>query len=230
MQVSKEPLQIYVDSVTGAVKYTRVGWLPPGAISTGFYHTGNNPIQLIDPSPSFLTWPSTIGNTQDGGNFALCSLGATGQFQVFVNTGNFAGQGVVRGTCAAYQLAALNANPWRRSHSRLLKARGGYPTSSDDGYSTWGDDSGDSWGGDSGDSWGGDSGDSWGESSGDSWGEDSGYKSSDPSYDAWKKDEDDDKSWSSKDDGYETKDPGYSTSDDWGYTKSSDGYDTSDGW
>jgi hypothetical protein len=141
-QVSKEPLQLYVDSITGAVKYTKVGWLPPSAISTGFYHTGNNPIQLVDPSPSYLTWPSTYGITK-GGNFALCPLGSTGQYQIFVNNWNFDQQGVEKRRCKYYALAALNANPWKSSDSRRLAARD-YP-SSDSSYPTWSEDGDDSW-------------------------------------------------------------------------------------
>ncbi|KAJ4292624.1 hypothetical protein N0V90_009287 [Kalmusia sp. IMI 367209] len=116
IKVSKDPLQLYVDSVTGAVKYTKVGWLPPSAISTGFYHTGNNPLQLVGDSPSYLTWPSTYGITK-GGEFALCPLGGTGQYQVFVNNFNFDQQGVEKRRCQYYALAALNANPWKKDPS-----------------------------------------------------------------------------------------------------------------
>jgi hypothetical protein len=45
--VSKEPLQVYIDSVTGALKYTRIGWLPSNAISKNFFHTGNNPLESV---------------------------------------------------------------------------------------------------------------------------------------------------------------------------------------
>lgn len=143
IQVSQEPLELYVDAVTGAVKYTKVGWLPPSAISTGWYHTGNNPIQLVDPSPSFLTWPSTFGITK-GGSFALCPLGSTGQYQIFVNNWNFDQQGVEKRRCKYYALAALNANPWKQSSSPS-SGSGGYGTGSDD-------DSGSSSGYDSGSS------------------------------------------------------------------------------
>ena len=144
-QVSQEPLELYVDAVTGAVKYTKVGWLPPSAISTGWYHTGNNPIQLVDPSPSYLTWPSTFGITK-GGNFALCPLGQTGQYQIFVNNWNFDQQGVEKRRCKYYALAALNANPWKQSsspsvgHGGYGGGHGGYDTGSNDdsgsGYDT----------------------------------------------------------------------------------------------
>ncbi|KAJ4358286.1 uncharacterized protein N0V89_002866 [Didymosphaeria variabile] len=224
--VSKDPLQLYVDSVTGAVKYTKVGWLPPSAISTGFYHTGNNPIQLVDPSPSYLTWPSTYGITK-GGNFAICPLGSTGQYQVFVNNWNFDQQGVEKRRCKYYALAALNANPWKKEQWRL-KARDDYPTSDDDSYPTWGDDSGDSWSDDSDDSWSDDD-DSWGKDSKDGYKnkddsyetKDPGYKTKDPGYET--------------DDGYETKDPGYDTWEkddpkDDGYKQKDDSYDTSDEW
>ncbi|KAL5375582.1 hypothetical protein PMIN06_011496 [Paraphaeosphaeria minitans] len=210
--VSKDPLQLYVDSVTGAVKYTKVGWLPPSAISTGFYHTGNNPIQLVDPSPSYLTWPSTYGITK-GGNFALCPLGSTGQYQVFVNNWNFDQQGVEKRRCKYYALAALNANPWKKEHSKL-KARDDYPTSDyptgDEDYptSSWGDDS---WGSDD-DSWSSD--------------DDSEYPTKDTEYSSWRKSDKDD-SYRSKDDGYKSKDDGYKSKDD-GYKSKDDGYKSKD--
>lgn len=187
--VSKDPLQLYVDSVTGAVKYTKVGWLPPSAISTGFYHTGNNPLQLVDPSPSYLTWPSTYGITK-GGNFALCPLGTTGQYQVFVNNWNFDQQGVEKRRCKYYALAALNANPWKENSK--LKARDDYPTSD---YSTTDDDYPTSPSGD----------DSWGYGSDDDWTDDSDYPTKDTDYSSWgKSDKDDDYK---TDDDYETSKP-----------------------
>ncbi|CAI6339771.1 unnamed protein product [Periconia digitata] len=112
--VSKDPLQLYIDSVTGAFKYTKLGWLPPSAISTSFYHTGNNPLGLTSPSPSYLSWPSTVGIAFDG-EWAFCPLGETGQYQVFVNNANFAQQGVRKDWCKKRPLAAVNANPWRNT-------------------------------------------------------------------------------------------------------------------
>lgn len=94
MQVSKDPLQVYIDGVTGALKYTKIGWLPPNAIAISFYHTGNNPLGLVDPSPSYLSWPSTVGNTFYGFPWALCPLGTTKQYQVFINSDNFGIGGV----------------------------------------------------------------------------------------------------------------------------------------
>ncbi|PVI08384.1 hypothetical protein DM02DRAFT_665738 [Periconia macrospinosa] len=111
--VSKEPLQLYIDSVTGAFKYTKLGWLPPSAISTSFYHTGNNPLGLTNPSPSYLSWPSTVGIAFNG-YWAFCPLGGTGQFQVFVNNANFAQQGVHKDWCRFKRIAAVNANPWKK--------------------------------------------------------------------------------------------------------------------
>ncbi|KAF1955408.1 hypothetical protein CC80DRAFT_505735 [Byssothecium circinans] len=135
--VSKEPLQLYVDGVTGAVKYTKVGWLPPSAISTSFYHTGNNPLSLIDPSPSFLTWPSTLGIAFKG-YWAFCPLGETGQYQLFVNNRNFDPQGVRKDRCKYRQLAAVNANPWKKvpSGSYHGPPHGG-PGGSDGGHSLY---------------------------------------------------------------------------------------------
>ncbi|KAF2732673.1 hypothetical protein EJ04DRAFT_565782 [Polyplosphaeria fusca] len=112
--VSKHPLQLYVDSVTGALKYTKVGWLPPNAIAVGFYHTGDNPLGLIDESPSYLTWPITYGYSQRG-IWKLCDIGQTGQYQVYINSKNFKSQGVVdTAYCESFALAAVNANPWKK--------------------------------------------------------------------------------------------------------------------
>lgn len=96
MQVSKDPLQVYIDGVTGALKYTKIGWLPPNAIAISFYHTGNNPLGLVDPSPSYLSWPSTVGGSFFGYPWTLCPLGTTQQYQVFINGDNFGIGGVSR--------------------------------------------------------------------------------------------------------------------------------------
>jgi hypothetical protein len=107
-----------VDAVTGGVQYTKVGWLPPNAISTGFYHTGDNPIGVLHPSSAYLTWPSTF-NTPAGGNFLLCPLGQTKQYKVYVDFANFYPQGVVIDSyyCSLEHLAAINANPWKKESS-----------------------------------------------------------------------------------------------------------------
>ena len=112
VQVSKEPLQIFIDGVSGAVKYNKVGWLPPSAISNSFFHTGNNPLALVFPSPSYLTWPSTLGIAFQG-YWTFCPMGETGQYQLFVNGNNFNPQGLSKGECLYRQLAAINANPWK---------------------------------------------------------------------------------------------------------------------
>lgn len=44
LQVTKEPLELYIGRVTGKVKYTAVGWCPSDAITEGFYCTDNNPL------------------------------------------------------------------------------------------------------------------------------------------------------------------------------------------
>ncbi|KAL6705985.1 hypothetical protein ACN47E_006264 [Coniothyrium glycines] len=118
--VSKKPLQLYIDTVTGALRYAEVGWLPPDSIAYSFYKTGNNPLGKVDPSPASLSWPSTEGNTLYGnGPWSLCSLGNTGQFQVFVNPDNYGG-GLASGVwkdpyaCRNESLAAINANPWKK--------------------------------------------------------------------------------------------------------------------
>jgi len=91
--------------------------MPPSAVGVSWYHTGNNPLQLVDPSPAYLTWPSTQGITK-GGKFALCPLGETGQYQVFVSNWNFDQQGVEKDKCQYYKLAALNANPWKQDDDK----------------------------------------------------------------------------------------------------------------
>ena len=68
--------------------------LPPNAISISFYHTGNNPLGLIDPSPSYLSWPSTQGGSFYGQPWTFCPLGSTQQYQVFINNENFGIGGV----------------------------------------------------------------------------------------------------------------------------------------
>ncbi|PSN71774.1 hypothetical protein BS50DRAFT_235655 [Corynespora cassiicola Philippines] len=131
--VSKDPLQLYIDSVTGALKYTKVGWIPPSAISTSFYHTGNNPLGLVDPSPSFLTWPSTKGIAFYG-EWLLCPLGGTGQYQIFVNNLNFEQQGVEKDYCINEELAAVNANPWKKKKGSHGHYDGHYGGHDDDHY------------------------------------------------------------------------------------------------
>ncbi|KAF2637387.1 hypothetical protein P280DRAFT_457746 [Massarina eburnea CBS 473.64] len=137
--VSKNPLQIYIDDVTGAVKYTEVGWLPPSSTATGFFHTGNNPLQLVDPSPSYLTWPATAGIAFDG-YWAFCPLGETGQYQLFTNNRNFDPQGVQKDECRYRALAAVNANPWKKAPSPPHHG-GGPPPYDHDGPGEYPDDS-----------------------------------------------------------------------------------------
>ncbi|KAJ4366273.1 hypothetical protein N0V83_007909 [Neocucurbitaria cava] len=128
--VSKNPLQLYVDSDTGAVKYAPVGWVPPTAITTGFFHTGTNPLGVVNPSSSYLGWPLPNGLLYSLNNavtpFNLCPLGITGQYQLFVSDANFANTdgattsagGVDKQNCLAFNLAALDANPFARSMQR----------------------------------------------------------------------------------------------------------------
>jgi hypothetical protein len=131
------------------VRYAPVGWLAPNAIALSFYKFGNNPLGKVDPSPAYLSWPSTLGVVEgslDPGYtakpFWLCPLGKTGQYQVYVNINNFGkdvgSSGVYKDgeKCKQKNLAAINANPWKHY-------RGG----------KWG---GDKWGGDK---W--DKGDKW---------------------------------------------------------------------
>ncbi|XPT02672.1 hypothetical protein M3J09_011784 [Ascochyta lentis] len=131
--VSKDPLQVYIDGITGALKYTKIGWLPPNAIAISFYHTGNNPLGLVDPSPSYLSWPSTQGSSFFGSPWVLCPLGSTQQYQVFINSENFgiggpAGVAKDPGSCVSRNLAAVNANPWKQdSSSAPYYPPAGYP-------------------------------------------------------------------------------------------------------
>jgi len=113
--VSKEPLQLYVESTTGALKYTKVGWVPPTAIAENFFHTSSNPLQITGNGVSVLSWPLTPGFVEEG-IWDICALGETGQFQVYVNPTNFRGAGNVRdrASCFAKRLAAINANPWKK--------------------------------------------------------------------------------------------------------------------
>ena len=128
---------MYIDGVSGALKYTKIGMLPPNAIAIGFYHTGNNPLGLIDPSPSYLSWPSTQGGSFYGQPWTFCPLGSTQQYQVFINNENFGiggvscsltscsgftyannvlqPAGVAKDACAPGNLAAINANPWQQA-------------------------------------------------------------------------------------------------------------------
>jgi hypothetical protein len=61
MQVSKVPLQLYVDLVTGALRYCALGPLPQNTVAISFYKTDDNPSDLVGPSPAYLSWPSTKG-------------------------------------------------------------------------------------------------------------------------------------------------------------------------
>ena len=48
----------------------------------------------MDPSPSYLSWPSTQGGSFFGSPWVLCPLGSTQQYQVFINSENFGIGGV----------------------------------------------------------------------------------------------------------------------------------------
>ncbi|KAF1939022.1 hypothetical protein EJ02DRAFT_498087 [Clathrospora elynae] len=54
--VSKTALEVYVDVVMGALRYTKQGWLPANSMATNFYKTGNNPEGTVGPSPAYLSW------------------------------------------------------------------------------------------------------------------------------------------------------------------------------
>lgn len=113
--MSKKPLQIYVDSETGALKYAPVGWLPPNSISTSFFKTGNNPYGTIGPSPAYFSWPTTEGRAF-GSAFQFCPL-SWGQYQVFITDVNFGKSGysgLQKAGCFSLSIAAINANPWKK--------------------------------------------------------------------------------------------------------------------
>ncbi|KAH7394534.1 hypothetical protein BKA66DRAFT_411069 [Pyrenochaeta sp. MPI-SDFR-AT-0127] len=119
--VSKKPLQLYIDTVTGSLRYTKVGWLPPDSVALSFYKTGTNPLQQVGPSPAHLSWPSTQGLVDSAINdpWWLCPLGGTGQYQIFVSKDNYGKtgpSGVYKdsGECKKRSLAAINANPWKK--------------------------------------------------------------------------------------------------------------------
>jgi hypothetical protein len=106
-----------VNTVTGALRYAPVGWLPPNSVATSFFKTGTNPLGLVDPSPAYFSWPSTEGRAYafGAGTWWLCALSSTGQYQVFISDFNFglSGQGgVSKEDCTRMSLAAVNANPW----------------------------------------------------------------------------------------------------------------------
>ncbi|KAF2033194.1 hypothetical protein EK21DRAFT_59402, partial [Setomelanomma holmii] len=118
-QAYTKPLQLYVDSITGALKYAPVGWLPANSISISFYKTGNNPMGTIGPSPAYFSWPTTEGRAT--GFFSsvwwFCPLSITGQYQVFISNDNFGKSiegGVFKDRCKKQSLAAINANPWKK--------------------------------------------------------------------------------------------------------------------
>jgi hypothetical protein len=106
---------MYVDAISGALMYSKVGWTPPNAISIGFFHTGTNPLGVLHPSSAYLTWPSTFG-TSVAGTWNLCPIGGTGQYKVYVDFNNFTPQGVAIDTaqCENEMLAATNSNPWAK--------------------------------------------------------------------------------------------------------------------
>ena len=127
IQVSKDPLQVYIDGITGALKYTKIGWLPPNAIAISFYHTGNNPLGIVGPSPSQLSWPSTVGASFFGYPWTLCPLGSTKQYQVFINGENFGMGGVSISSDANLDDANHVVPLARRYHEGHLQMRRSQP-------------------------------------------------------------------------------------------------------
>ncbi|KAF2623006.1 hypothetical protein BU25DRAFT_425260 [Macroventuria anomochaeta] len=130
LSVSKDPPQVYIDGITGAPRYTKIGWLQSNAIAINFYHTGNNPLGLVDPSPSYLSWPSTQGSSFFGSPWVLCPLGTPSSTRSS-STARTSPAGIVKdpGSCVSRNLAAVNANPWKQESPApsYPLAPGGYP-------------------------------------------------------------------------------------------------------
>ncbi|KAH3977821.1 hypothetical protein HBI56_105340 [Parastagonospora nodorum] len=115
--VSKKPLQLYVNTVDGSLRYAPVGWLPANSVAISFYKTGDNPEGLVDPSPAYFSWPSTEGRTNQffAGSWWLCPMSGTGQYKVYISDYNFgdaAPGGETKEGCTRKSLAAVNADPW----------------------------------------------------------------------------------------------------------------------
>jgi hypothetical protein len=120
------PLQFYIDLNTGALQYGRLGSLPANAVTISFYKSGDNPLGITSPSPSFLSWPSTQGLTSfalGDGPWWLCPIGPgrIRQFKVYINNQNFgAGNEDLSSDvskdpnqCRRVSLAAINADPFQ---------------------------------------------------------------------------------------------------------------------
>jgi|TARA_R110002003_G_scaffold279_16_gene18148 hypothetical protein len=74
----------------------------------------------IGPSPAYFAWPTTEGraNNYQGGVWWFCPISISGQYQVFISSLNFgaSGQGgVLKDGCKQQSLAAIDANPWKKS-------------------------------------------------------------------------------------------------------------------
>jgi hypothetical protein len=115
LQVSGKLQQLFLDAVTGALRYADVGFLPPNSVAVSFYKLGDNPLGNLDPSPAYFAWPSTEGCTSffGQGTWWFCLL-SSGQYQVFVSDANFGDSqqgGVQKVGCTREGLAAINADP-----------------------------------------------------------------------------------------------------------------------
>lgn len=106
-----------MNTVTRALQYTPVGWLPANSIGLSFYKTGNIPLGRVDPSPAYFAWPTNEGCAKRYGAYTwlLCPLSNSGQYQVFIRDVDFGESwqgGVIKEECRPKSLAAVNANPW----------------------------------------------------------------------------------------------------------------------
>jgi hypothetical protein len=126
VQVSKQPLQLFVDLVSGALRYAPVGPLPPNTVAISFYKTSDNVQGIVGPSSAFLSWPSTQGfiiNSLYDAPWWLCPMDSTNQYKVFINNANWGLGGNQDDSsdvskdaqrCQKESLTAINANPWKK--------------------------------------------------------------------------------------------------------------------
>lgn len=116
-------MHLHVNTITGALKYAPLEWLPPNSVSISFYKTGNSPKNKVDPAYAYLSWPSPQGRADAVSNvWSLCPLNEVNddepedvQYQVFVDNSNFGPRGpsgTRREGCQAVSFAAINADPW----------------------------------------------------------------------------------------------------------------------
>jgi len=113
-QVSKKPLQLYVNTISGALRYAPVGWLPPNSVSINFYKTGE---PSEDVGSAYFSWPLPEGRAKFFASvWWLCPMGPR-KYKVYISDANFGDNGpggIQKDTsaCRAMSLSAIEANPW----------------------------------------------------------------------------------------------------------------------